>query len=109
MLNLGNRDRYRTLFIIIRHAVDPRAHGTATHQPGITGLQQIGRRTHTRHAGMETEFVGIWVENHWHPVVDGAYFPTLPHAGFLRVTVASPSIPGFGKLHLWRKRDTVTF
>jgi hypothetical protein len=62
MLNLGNRDRYRTLFIIIRHAVDPSAHGIATHQPGIRGLQQFGRRTHIRHAGVEPQVVAVWIK-----------------------------------------------
>ena len=44
------------------------------------------------HSGVEPQIVAVRVENHWRPVVDGAYFPTLPHAGFLRVTVAPPSI-----------------
>ena len=65
--------------------------------------------SYIRHSRIKPKLVGIRIENHWHPVVDGAYFPPLPHAGFLRVTVAPPSISGFDKLHLWRKRDTVTF
>ena len=44
------------------------------------------------------------VMGHW------SYFPPLPHAGFLRVTVASSSvsISGFGKSHVWLERETVT-
>jgi len=109
ILNLGELHGRIAFLVIIGHMIDPCAHGIATHQPGIVGFQQFGRRRNICHAGVESQVVAIWIKDYWHPVVDGGYFPPLPHAGFLRVTVASSSIPGFGKLHLWRKRDTVTF
>jgi hypothetical protein len=46
------------------------SHGIASHQPGIVGLQQIGRRIHGPHAGIEPQVVDICIEDHGHPVVD---------------------------------------
>ena len=58
-------------FVVIRDMVYPTAHGIASHQPGIARLQEIGRRHHIFHAGVEPEIVGMWIKNDWHPVVDG--------------------------------------
>jgi len=63
-LNVGDFDACGTIRIIIHHAVDPRAHRIATHQPGIAWLQQFGRRGHIRHAGTEPQIVGIWIEEY---------------------------------------------
>jgi hypothetical protein len=107
-LNTG-RPHGRGALVVVHHMIDPRAHGIAPHEPSIEGLQQFGRRSQIRHPRIKPNVVGVWIENHWHPVVDGGYFPTLLHAGFLRVRVAAPSISGFGKSHLCLKREMVTF
>lgn len=46
--SLSLRDFHRSgaRLIVIHHMIDPSAHGKAAHQPGIIGLQEIGRRTH---------------------------------------------------------------
>jgi hypothetical protein len=36
-------------FVVVSHAIDPRADRIAPHQPSIVGLQQIGRRSHILH------------------------------------------------------------
>jgi hypothetical protein len=70
ILSLDRLHGSRTFLVIVRHVVDPRTHGIATHQPGVVGLQQIGSHTHFLHSGIEPEVVGIRIENHWHAVVD---------------------------------------
>jgi hypothetical protein len=45
ILNLSEFHGSRAFLGVIRHVVDPRAYGIAPHQPGIGGLQQIGRRS----------------------------------------------------------------
>ena len=89
--------------------IDPRAYRIAPHRPRIVGFQQFGRRSYIRHSRIKPQLVVVWIKYDWHPVVDGGYFPTLLHAGFLRVRVAAPSISGFGKSHLCLKREMVTF
>jgi len=37
ILSLGKFHRRGALLIVVRHAVDPRAHGIAPHQPSIVG------------------------------------------------------------------------
>ena len=39
--------------IVVSHAVDPRAHWIASHQPSVVGLQQVGPSSHIPHAGIE--------------------------------------------------------
>jgi hypothetical protein len=34
------------------------------------GLQEVGRRSHIRHCGVEPQVVTIWIKDGWHPVVD---------------------------------------
>jgi len=43
--------------------IDPSADGIAPHQLGVAGLQQIGRRAHILHAGIEPKLVGIWMKD----------------------------------------------
>jgi len=75
VLSLGDLHRSRTLLIVIRHTVDPRAHGIAPHQFGIIRLQQFGGRTHIRHPRIEPQVVVIRIENCRHAVVDGESQP----------------------------------
>jgi ADP-ribosylglycohydrolase len=35
--------------MVVTHVIDPRANGITPHQPGIVGVQQIGRRRYSRH------------------------------------------------------------
>ena len=70
-LNLGEFDRSRAFLVIVRHMVDPRAHGIAPHQPGIVGLQQFGRSCDFCHARIEPQVVAVWIKDDWHSVVDG--------------------------------------
>jgi hypothetical protein len=44
-LNLDEFHGHGARFIIIGDVIDSCAHGIAPHQPGIMGLQQIGRRS----------------------------------------------------------------
>jgi hypothetical protein len=44
MSSLSHFNGLRTLLVIVRHVVDPRAHGVALHEPGIVGLQGLGDR-----------------------------------------------------------------
>ena len=71
VLSLDRLHGARTFLIIIRHMIDPRAHGIAPHEPGVERLEQFGRRTVILHAGIEPQVVSVWIEDHWHPVVDG--------------------------------------
>jgi hypothetical protein len=50
ILNLGEFHGCGAFTVVVRHAVDPGAHGIAPHQPGVAGPQQIGRRTHIPHS-----------------------------------------------------------
>src|SRR5580704_9961089 len=34
------------------------------------GLQEVRRRSHIRHCGVEPQVVPIWIKEGWHPVVD---------------------------------------
>jgi len=44
---------------------------TGTHRiVWASGLQQIGRRARILHTGIKPHVIAIWIENHWHPVVD---------------------------------------
>ena len=45
ILNLGEFHRCGALLVIIRHAIDQRAHRKAPHQAGIVGPQHFGRRS----------------------------------------------------------------
>lgn len=60
----------RTFLVIVRHVVDPTAHRVAPHEPGFAGSQQVGDGFDLCHAGIEPQVVAIWIEDHWHPVVD---------------------------------------
>ena len=51
--------------------IDPSADGKAPHQPGVERLQQFGRRSHIRHAGIEPQVVAIWIKRDEHSVVEG--------------------------------------
>ena len=46
MLNLGEFHECGAGFVVVRHAVDPGAHGIAPHQPGIIGPEEFGRRSY---------------------------------------------------------------
>ena len=52
VLNLLQFHWRGTSFVIIRHVIDPRAHGVAPHQPSIAGLQQIERRIQSHLSGV---------------------------------------------------------
>jgi hypothetical protein len=41
ILNLGEFHGQRAFLVIVRHVIDPTAHGIARHQPSIVGLQQF--------------------------------------------------------------------
>jgi hypothetical protein len=45
--------------------VDPSANRIAPHQPGISGLQQIGRLTHFPYPRIKPQVVAIWIKDHW--------------------------------------------
>jgi hypothetical protein len=64
-------DRSRALFFIIHRLIDSSAHGKAAHQPSVEGFQQFGRRANILHPRIKPYVVGISIENHRHPVVDG--------------------------------------
>jgi hypothetical protein len=68
ILNLGWFHGRGASFVIIRYAVDPRAHGIAAHYPSIIRLQQFGRRSHILHSGVEPQIVAVWIEDDWHAV-----------------------------------------
>src|ERR1017187_554711 len=57
------------LLVVVRHAVDPSAHGKAPH-PSIEGLQQIGSRGRVPHSRIEPQVVAVWIEEDWHTVVN---------------------------------------
>jgi len=56
ILNLCEFHGHRAFFVVIRHMIDPCAHGIAPHQPGVAGLQQVGRRDRVPHARMLCRF-----------------------------------------------------
>jgi hypothetical protein len=65
-VNLGRLHGYGSSLVIIHHMIDPRAHRIATHEPGIEGLQQFGRRSHILHSRIEpieSRVVAIRIEN----------------------------------------------
>jgi hypothetical protein len=70
ILNLCEFRRTRAFLVIVRHVVDPSAHGIAPHTLGIAGLQQIGNGFDLCHARIKPEVVAIRVEDDWHSVVD---------------------------------------
>jgi hypothetical protein len=57
------------------HVIDPRAHRIALHKPGIIGPQQIGRRSHIRHARIKPNILGIWIEANGRLVMEGQSQP----------------------------------
>jgi hypothetical protein len=61
---------FRAFCVVIRHMVDPRAHGIAPHQPSIVGLQHLGRRTHIPHTRIKPQIVAVWIKDNGHAVVD---------------------------------------
>jgi len=56
--------------VVVRHAVNATAYGKASHRSGIAGLQQFGSGFDLCHAGIEPNVVAVWIEDHWHPVVE---------------------------------------
>jgi hypothetical protein len=75
-LNLGEFHGCGAGFVVIGNVIDPRAHGIAPHEPGIKGLQQIGRRAHIVHAGVQPQVIGIWIERK----ISAQSFASIPHA-----------------------------
>jgi hypothetical protein len=70
--------------------MEPLAHGIATHQPGIVGLQQFSDATApSLMLGVEPRVVAIWIKNHWHPVVDGRGLPLVSWVGPAHATVSN--------------------
>src|ERR1039457_3391652 len=69
-LNLGEFHGCGALRVVVPHMIDPSAHGIATHQPCIEGLQQFGRGTHVPHPRIKPQVVGVWIEYDWHTVVN---------------------------------------
>src|ERR1700722_16067066 len=47
----SSRPKLSAFLIVIRHVVDPRARGIATHRPGVKWLQQFESRSPIRHCG----------------------------------------------------------
>jgi len=70
-LNVCEFHGHGAFFVVVSHVVDPRAYGIAAHQPGVAGLQQIGRRARVPHPRIEPQVVGVRIKNDGHPVVDG--------------------------------------
>jgi hypothetical protein len=56
-LNVENLSELRAFLVVVHDMIDSRAHGIAPHLPGIEGLQQFGRRSYIRHAGVEPHVV----------------------------------------------------
>jgi hypothetical protein len=71
ILNLCESYRCGTFLVIVRHMVNPSAHGIAPHQPSIAGLQQFGRCSYIRHSRIKPSVVAVWIEDDGHAVVDG--------------------------------------
>ena len=71
ILILGDLNRSRAFLVIVRHVIDPRAYGIATHNLGIVRLQQFRDDLRVIHARIEPEIVTLWVEDDWHSVVGG--------------------------------------
>ena len=69
-LSLGELHGCGALLVVVRDVIDPRAHGIATHQPGVAGPQQLGRRAHILHTRIEPQIVAVWIKDHWHAVVN---------------------------------------
>jgi len=70
-LNLGKFHGRGAFRVIVRHVIDPSAYGIAPHLPSIIGLQQFGHRSHILRARIEPQVAAVWIEDHWHAVVDG--------------------------------------
>jgi hypothetical protein len=68
---VGKLHGTRAFLVVVPHMINPTAHGKAPHQPGIAGLQQVGRRIHIPHSRIEPKVVVVWIKNDWHSVVDG--------------------------------------
>jgi hypothetical protein len=45
-LSVGKFHVHGAFLIIVRHLIDPSAHGIAAHLPSVVGLQRFGGRTH---------------------------------------------------------------
>jgi hypothetical protein len=71
LLILRNLHPLRTLHIIIPHMIDPRAYRVAPHEAGVVRLQKFGDRCNVLHSRIEPQVIAVWIENDWHPVVDG--------------------------------------
>jgi hypothetical protein len=71
ILNLAEFHVCVAFFVVVCHAIDPRAHRIAPHQPSIVGLQQFGHHTHPPYSRIKLEVVAVWIKNDWHAVVDG--------------------------------------
>ena len=87
-----------TFCIVVSHLVDASAHGKGTHDLGITGLQQLGNRTHILHPRIEPQIVRIGIKDDWHTIVDnsghGIWRSGQNRAGFDEVaTGVLPAIP----------------
>src|SRR5271169_271898 len=50
ILSLDDLHRSRALLVVVRHIVDPTAHGVAPHGLGVVGLQQFRDDPHVGHA-----------------------------------------------------------
>jgi hypothetical protein len=67
-LTLRQFHRCKALLVVVRHAIDPRAHGaSAGHRKASAD------RTPHRYWSclIEPQVVGIRIENHWHSPMDG--------------------------------------
>jgi hypothetical protein len=98
ILNLDEFDRRGASFVVLRHAVDPRAHGIAPHEPGVAGLQQLGRRSYIIHPRIEPQVVAVRLKDDRHAVVDGRGYRVRRRgqnrAGLQRVAArVPPAIP----------------
>ena len=60
MLHMRESHWSGAFLAFVRHAIDPRAHGIAPHQPCIEGLQKFGRRSGIPHTRIEPQVVAIW-------------------------------------------------
>ncbi len=64
---MGEFLRCRAPLVIVSDVIDPSGHGIASHQLGIVGFQQVGRRSHILHSRIEPQVVTVWIEPA-HPV-----------------------------------------
>ncbi len=61
----------RAFLVVIGNVVDAAAHGITLHLAGVVGLQQFADRIYIPHPWIEPKVVPVWIEDHWHAVVDG--------------------------------------